>query len=234
MQNASSIISKVPTVYNSTNIVLKPKIQSLFWDSYNLLTIIPWKIKIKKQITYFQHIMAQNIHFCSKMEEKAQWGNTGPCKTKNPLGKLQTLYLHSQCQNALQISNSFQLCWLQLIPVSWADSPPWEQPSSACNQELWHLPHLGVSRMNPVFTFTASHNGLSRPPDRATSDICLASMAYLSQGGLCHSPFLLCLTLKPELCGQSCQVLLLAGAGTQAFVQLHLHQCSGFDGFLTF
>ena len=40
------------------------------------------------------------------------------------------------------------------------------------------------------------------------------------------------LALKPEPHGQSCQVLLLTGAGTWPLVQLHLHQLSVFYGFL--
>lgn len=39
-------------------------------------------------------------------------------------------------------------------------------------------------------------------------------MAFLSHGGKFHTPFVLFLTLKPEPCGQSCQVSLIAGAGT--------------------
>jgi hypothetical protein len=36
---------------------------------------------------------------------------------------------------------------------------------------------------------------------------------------------------NPELCPRSCQVLLLAGAGTWPCVQLRLHQLSVFNGF---
>lgn len=64
------------------------------------------------------------------------------------------------------------------------------------------------------FTLIPSHSGLSGPPCRDTSDICLSSVASLSHGGRFHNPFLVPLTLKPEPHGQSCQVLLLAGTRT--------------------
>jgi hypothetical protein len=61
---------------------------------------------------------------------------------------------------------------------------------------------------NSGFIFTASHNGLSKPPCPKTSDTCLASTASLSHGGSFQNPSLLSLTLKPEIHSQSCQVLL--------------------------
>ena len=38
---------------------INSKVQSLFWDSFNHLSVIPYKGKMKKQITYFQQ---QRIH----------------------------------------------------------------------------------------------------------------------------------------------------------------------------
>ena len=66
----------------------------------------------------------------------------------------------------------------------------------------------------PGFTFTVSNNGPSGPPCRDTSDTCLASVAFLTLRRRFYNPFLVSLTLKPEPCGQSCQVLLLAEAET--------------------
>lgn len=67
---------------------------------------------------------------------------------------------------------------------------------------------------NPGFTFIPSHNGLSRPPWKDTPHTFLAPETFLSQGGRFHNSFLVSLTLKPGLCGQSSQVLLLAGPET--------------------
>jgi hypothetical protein len=61
----------------------------------NLLTVTPCKIKIKNQITYFQHIMAQDIHEHPKIEEReAREEARVQCKTETQLGKLQTLHLY--------------------------------------------------------------------------------------------------------------------------------------------
>ena len=100
---------------------------------------------------------------------------------------------------------------------------------------LWHLQHLdGLGEGNPGFTFTDSpsdllqlhtmafHSGLSGPPWRDTYATRLASATFLSHGGRFLDLFLLFLTLKPELCGRSCQVLLLAEFRTRPPVQLHL------------
>lgn len=54
----------------------------------------------------------------------------------------------------------------------------------------------------------------------------LASEAFLSHRGRFHTPFLVSSTLKPEPCGQNCQVLLLDGAGTWPMFQFYLHQPS--------
>ena len=43
---------------------------------------------------------------------------------------------------------------------------------------------------NSGFIFTASHNGLSKPPCPKTSDTCLASTTFLSLVGRFHTPFL--------------------------------------------
>ena len=76
---------------------------------------------------------------------------------------------------------------------------------------LWHLQHLGVSNIiqaSPSQLHTVA--SLSMPPCKDTPATGLASEAFFTYGGRLHSPFLLFLTLKPELYGQGCQVLLLA------------------------
>ena len=56
-------------------------------------------------------------------------------------------------------------------------------------------PTSWVLQGNPGFNFTASHNGLSRPPFRDNPDACLTSAAFLSSGDKFHNDFLLSLTL---------------------------------------
>lgn len=48
--------------------ILKFKISSEI--HCNLLTLTPWKITMKKQITYFQHTMSRYLYCHSKMEER--------------------------------------------------------------------------------------------------------------------------------------------------------------------
>jgi hypothetical protein len=68
MQNTFGPTSKVPLVFHTPNTVEKPSVSSE--PQGNLLTITP--IKIKRQITSFQHIMAWNINYLSRKEE---WGH---------------------------------------------------------------------------------------------------------------------------------------------------------------
>jgi hypothetical protein len=74
----------VPKVYKSLH--KKSKIQSLFCGSYNLLTIIPYKVKIQKQITYFQHYIMYIIipkrhgdYVLDKTKTKTCWANPTLC-----------------------------------------------------------------------------------------------------------------------------------------------------------
>lgn len=78
---------------------------------------------------------------------------------------------------------------------------------------------------NPGFTSTASHNGFSVPPRRNNAWTQLLPLA--TEGDFLNS-FLVSLTLKPQPCGQSCQVLLFARAGRCPLLQLCLHQFSVF------
>lgn len=136
--------------------------------------------------------------------------NTGPKEALKPAG--QTSNSASLCQSTLQISNSFQLCWVQHTSFSWASSTPCYV--SRFPQQVSHGSGISNIMGFPGLTFTASCNVLSVPPCRDTPDTRLAPEAFLSHGGRAHNLFLVSLTLKSEPWGQSCQVLLLGGAGT--------------------
>ena len=60
MQNTFSSISEVPIIYSSLNNVKKSKVQSLFWDSSNHLTVIP---KARQKISW------ANSKFCISMTD---------------------------------------------------------------------------------------------------------------------------------------------------------------------
>ena len=79
---------------------------------------------------------------------------------------------------------------------------------------LWHLQDLGSFQHNPAFTFTASLNGLSKPPRRCFLATSLASAAFLSHWGRLHNLFLVYSLIKPGPCGWNCQVLWLIGVET--------------------
>ena len=65
------------------------------------------------------------------------------------------------------------------LPVS-SENIPW----------FWYLQHLGVSNVNnPGFTFTTSHNYLSRSSSRDSSAIHLISVTFLNHGGRFYNPF---------------------------------------------
>ena len=60
-------LQKSPSSITASSMFKNYKVQSLSWDSCHLLTVIPFKNQYqKKQITSFQHIMAQDIHYHSK------------------------------------------------------------------------------------------------------------------------------------------------------------------------
>jgi hypothetical protein len=129
--------------------------------------------------------------------------------TKTHLGKLQTLYLYFWCQMFFRSSTPFSfsdcniLLSLGLVPL----------PVSRCSMAMASQTSWGLQG-NLAFTITASYNGISGSPFGDTPVIYLGSVAFLTCRERFHNPFLLSLTLKPEPCGWSCQVLLLAGART--------------------
>lgn len=96
------------------------------------------------------------------------------------------------------------------------------------------FPTAWAQQHNPGFTFTTSYNCFSWPPYKDSLDTCLASETFLSCGGRFHYPFSVSLTLKPESCDQSSQVLLLAGAEPGPLLQLLPHQLSVVDVFFPF
>jgi hypothetical protein len=97
---------------------------------------------------------------------------------------------------------------------------------------LWHPQHL----RSPVESRIHCHSFTQRPLLASVSynpALCLTSVALLSLGGRSHTFFLVFLTLKkPEPCGWSCQVLLLAGAAALLLVQICLQQPVG--GFVIY
>lgn len=135
-------------------------------------------------------------------------------------------------QNSSQMSDSFEICWLQHIPLSCIGCTsslqfriPW----------LWHLQHLeNSSTVQAGFTFKASWNSLSRPPCLLTTDTCLALVAFLSCGGSFHNHFFIFLPSKWEPHDRSCQALLLAGAGTYPPCFLYQLSVVGFLHCLSF
>lgn len=139
--------------------------------------------------------------YWTKGRPKPSWANSKLC-TSCMMSKL---FSDLQLLSALLIAtHSFLLgCFYFLLPAFLAG-----YPTTLSSLASWGL------HSNPGFTFIASHNGTSRPPRRDTQDTLLASSTSLSQGGRFHNSFLVSLTLNPELCGQHCQVLLLAGAKT--------------------
>lgn len=134
MQNTFSSISKALILYKSPKLVERPKVQSLFYDSCDILIVMFYKIKIKKHIAYFQQIMVWGIHYCFKiveMEHSKEILNQS--KTKNQLDKLQ-LYLYacqmSKCSSDLQpisalltVTHFFTLCcFFSLLSAFHADT----------------------------------------------------------------------------------------------------------------
>lgn len=94
-------------------------------------------------------------------------------------------------------------CGLVLISVS---SSPFRHPMA-----IFSTMFLGL-QSNAGFSFLASHNSFSGPPCMDIPDTYLASIVFLSDGGIFHQPFLLFLTLNPKPYGRSYQIFLLVGA----------------------
>lgn len=68
------------------------------------LTLISYKIKIKRYITCFQHTVPWNINYHFKREERE---HNGPKQDQNPAGQTpQILHHHVWCQNCLKMSGS--------------------------------------------------------------------------------------------------------------------------------
>lgn len=110
--------------------------------------------------------------------------------TNEKLGTLIIMYLHVRCQSILQISNSFQFCWLQHSFLSWAGSTPSRFPYGSGFSNFLQYPRQ--SRLH-----RHSCNGFSGLPQRDTLDTCLTSVAGLSLRGRFLNIFLVSLSLKP-------------------------------------
>ena len=166
------------------------------------LTVIPYKIKIKNRWC-ISNLWWHRMYITIPKWEKGRivrrsWvkarPKTGCANSKLCISIL--MWKHSsyfQLLSALLTTTYFSLLgWFHSLLAALLSRYPMALASPAS----WGL------QGNPGFTFTASHNGLFRPPFRDTPDTCLTSAAFLR-----HS-----LTLKPEPCDWG---LLLAGAGTR-------------------
>ena len=118
----------------------------------------------------------------------------------------------SKCSSHLQLFSAFLITtnmslldWLHSLSsalLGWLPTTL-ESPTNQCLQQI-----LG-------FTLTNSHGGISGSPCSDAPAILLTSEVFLDWRERFPNPFLVSLTLKPKSHGQSCQVLLLAGAETQ-------------------
>ena len=141
---------------------------------------------------------SDNFSFChiDTESQTVQWGNT---KTKQD--ETQILGLGVWCQYApgLQLISVLLISTYCSLSLSgWFNSQSEtffvRYPMTLAFPASWSPQH------NPAFAITASHNGLSGPQCKDTSDTWLASVAFFSWGGIFHHPFLLSLTLKLEPC----------------------------------
>ena len=88
------------------------------------LNVIPYEIKIQKQITYSQHTMAQDIHYHSKMEEGEDSEEMlDQSKTENRLGKL----CISMSDVKMLLRSPTPVSFVDCTHLSlWAGSTPWQ------------------------------------------------------------------------------------------------------------
>lgn len=123
-------------ILNTTQILLR-SLKEVFSETQGNLLILT-TIKFKKQVMYFQHIMAQNIHYHYRREWREYSEEIlGQSKNEIHQGKLQILLLDSSnLLPALLTATHFSLLgWFTLC----------RQLSLAGIPELWHLQHLGIS-----------------------------------------------------------------------------------------
>jgi hypothetical protein len=80
-------------------------------DSFNSLTVIPYKVKIKKQITYLYH---HRIYITIPKQYTEEFLDQS--KTKSRLGKLQTLHPYVWCATFCFVDcNFFLLGWFHFL-----------------------------------------------------------------------------------------------------------------------
>lgn len=120
-RNTLSPTSKDPIVYKSLKFVSKSKVSSEIHSG--ILTVIPLKkIKTKKQITDFQHIMVQNIYYnCiegsimkkywTKVISNTSWANSKHCIS---MSDVKMLY---RSPNPFQLNCNILLP-LRLVPLT--------------------------------------------------------------------------------------------------------------------
>lgn len=166
----------------------------------NLLTVTQCKIKIKKQVTYFQHTMAQDIHYHPKRVErehggkywakarpKTSWTNSKLCISTSDdktLFRPPTPFSFVDCHTLLSLG---------LVPLPVSSSPQQVSHSSGIPQ------HLGVSKAIQA-SLSQLHAVASLGLHAGTFLTRLASVVFLRCGGRFHNLLLVFLTLKSEPC----------------------------------
>ena len=145
--------------------------------------------------------MVQKIHYHSKIQGREH--RNDQTKTETSWASFKLYIIVSDVKKLFRSPVSSSVDRNTLLSLGLLAALLGRYPMTLATLTSW------VCQSNPGFNFTLSHNGLStRPPFRDIPDTCLASVA------LFHNSFLLSLTLNPESCSRSCQILLLDGAGT--------------------
>lgn len=153
MKNACSPTLKVPIVILSQHCL---KVRTLFWDSKQSLNCNP-PYKLKRQIIYFLHTVAQNIHYYySKGDEK------GHNEQIVDQSKTQESGVNSpSCNSLSDVKGLGWLFWISTPSFAdcytlfcWDSSTSFMQLSLADISKLWHLQYLKRLQHNPALTFT--------------------------------------------------------------------------------
>lgn len=151
---------------------------------------------MKRQNTYFQHTMAQNIH--SKWKERKYWMKAIRKPSRpNSTSWLRWLFLSFAPSSFVNCST---LLSLELVP------------HPLCSSH-WHASALSHILRFPTQSRFHLHSFMQWPSGRDYPVTCLVFVAFLYHGGRLHNPFPVSfLALNPEPCSQ---ILLPAAAGTQ-------------------
>jgi hypothetical protein len=112
------------------------------------LTVIPYKIKMRKQITYFQYAGAQDIHYHSKREVEER------SEKVLDQSKMETQQTSNSAAPCLMSKCSLDLQLSALLTHFFLSGCLHRHPMALASPTSWGL------QGNPGFTFTASHNDL--------------------------------------------------------------------------